>query len=152
MSGEGRCYLTNTHAALSGLPSLVQPFFGWGWEANDKPPKQKLLRNSSHAARPRAPSIPFSGEWYEPINRVTEFTSGYLWSTPVYPTSPWIAWPLYAFSSTCPPAAPFSQLVAPTVLPTGSWKEEKARGKHRQLGDFRDSGWNECGSYWLMWS
>lgn len=79
--------LTNTHAALSWLPSPGQPFFG---EAR-KPILNRQSRTSSavpHILLALLPLSPFPQGMGWVINRVTEFASGYLWSTPLYSSSP----------------------------------------------------------------
>lgn len=49
---------------------------------------------------PHAPLVPFSGDWDEPKNKVTESTLGYLWCMCVSPSSLWNTGVLYVFSST----------------------------------------------------
>lgn len=99
--GEGRCYLTHSHTYhTSHLPSSFS-----GEDGRPELPSQNLHGHSSYAAWPSCPLVPFSGDWDEPRNRVTESTVGYLWSTWVCPSSPWNTGLLYVFSSTFLPAA-----------------------------------------------
>lgn len=109
VSGEGRCYPTHKHTHHTE-PQLDEALPQVRMGDKQDLPKQNFLSNSSHAAWPSCPSGLLSGDWDEPINRVTEFTVGYLWSPRVHPSSLWTAWLLHIFSSTFPPAASFQPI------------------------------------------
>ena len=67
----GKMVSTNTHTTLSHLPSSFR-----GEDGRQELPSQNLHGHSSHTAQPSCPSVPFSGEWDAPRNRVTESAVG----------------------------------------------------------------------------